>query len=340
MLTVVTIFFLIGCEADPRVTYFNLRRVDDDALGILREMEASDMDFWLGTSFGVSALDLELAPDENYYGVIELVDHADYLVAQVENIASEDFHFVLKMFINYEEVAFRVKGEEDYATEFVFLLESGYEVDIPFTLQLDLSDVDVTYKLTAGIFADPDREVMNEENLDHFWRSGGMVLNNDLILGSRSDLDFERTSNVTILSREEDTSFFAFFVAPEFRRTDYGFLAHPEFTMQARRGEEIELLFYASPFASFDYDLEDYIIIGMLNWQQIPLNGDPFLFIDVGATEFENILDHGRFVLEGIDEVGYYDFVLFLVPHPAYRNSLNNSFPLQLSNRMIIEIVE
>lgn len=344
MLALATVFFLIGCEEDPRVTYLNLRRIENDGgmvYDVFTEFQDSDVEFWIGgNTFGFSGSDLELAYDEDFYGVIEISENTDYLVAHFGSIASEDFYFILKVFINYEEVAFRVKGEEDYATEFVFLLESGYEVDIPFNLQLDLLDGDGIYKLTVAVFIDPNRDILNEDNFIYFQRQEGVALNNDLVLNPEGQIGFEAVPNDPIFSREEDTSFFWFWTAPEFRLNDHGFIAHPEFSIQASRGEEIELLFYASPVASYGYELKDYLIIGLLNWQQVPLNGDPFLFIDVGESEFSQVFDRGRFVLEGIDEVGFHDFIMILIPHPTYRNSLGNSFPRQISNRLVIEIVE
>lgn len=345
MFVLATIFFLISCDQgeDPRVTYFDLRPIDiEHMLETLRQAEADpDMEYWDGSLFGMNALDAKLAPDELFYGVIEIADVTDYLVARVGSTASHDFDFILKVFINYEEVAFRVRGEENYVTEFVFSLESGYRVDIPLVLDLDSSEENVTYKLTAGVFLVDSNQVIHEEN--HHIFSMGFVLNHDLIIGSGSDIYFDPqpSADIIILSREEVTNFVAeIYIAPELKLNEYGNRARPELTMQVRRGEEIELFFDTIHQPPLGYEPENYLFIGLLNGQQVSLNGDPFLFVDFGEHQFNIPTDIGSFMLDGIDEVGYHDFIVVSILNPARRNSLANSFPLFESNRIIIEVVE
>ena len=356
MLVLATIFFLSGCAENEEpgseetrvisdLTYLNLRPIDDiDLIYFLNEFESSvTEEYWFGSSFGVIALDRVLAPDEDFYGVIELTDRTEYLTANFSSIKSHAFYFSFKVFINYEEVAFRVRGEENYATEFLFLLEPGYQVDIPFTLDLELSEENVTYKLIAGMFIVDPNQVIHDENhyiFDDFG-SMGFVLNHDLIIGLGSEINFAPDANITLLSREESIGGGTeILIAPEFKLNEYGFRARPDLTMQVRRGEDIELLFETTPRVSSGYELENYLIIGMLNGQQVLLNGNSFIFVDVGDHEFNRITDNGSFTLDAIDEVGYYDFIMILIPNPAKRNSLANSFPLFVSNRIIIEVIE
>lgn len=334
-----TVFFLMGCTADEQPTFdearVNIEPLDEYHLDTISE---GDIRYFLG----VSTLDLELEPTEDYYGLME-VNGADHpLVANIGNLSTEDLNYVLKVFVNYEEVPFRVLGEDEYVTEFMFFLESGYQMDIPFVVDVSFPDDHYTYKLTAGVFVDPSREVINEENYwEVFSWSQGMVLNSDLILGSGSDIYFELPQQTEPMERQEDTWFVDLIIAQEFTLNEHGFLSPPEFVQQVRRGEDIEFSFYASPLASYGYELENYLIIGMLDWQQIPLNGyHPYLFIDAQDQEFEQLLDYGVFTLEAIDEVGFYDFIAVLIPNPRNPNSLENSYPLMKSNRFVIEVVE
>lgn len=340
LLFIATVFFLTGCETDSRVTYLNLRPAGDNVLAYIEEMEAWGTEMAALHSFGVAAQDLELGETDNFYGVIELSDINDVLVAQVESISTHDFHLVLKVFLNYNEVPFRVNGEESYATEFIFLLEQGYAVDIPFTIDSFYLEHHTTSKLTVGIFSDPLREVINENNHDVFQGRSGLVLNQDLIIGTGGEIQFEAPDVTAIINREEDEQFVDLWIAPDFSLNEYGFLGHPDLHMQVEQGEEINLLFYASPFAAVGYELENYLILGMINWQQVPLNGQPFLWVDTLEHGLEHVSDHGRLTLPAIDEVGYHDFTAILIANPEKENSLANSFPLLISNRLVIEVVE
>jgi len=344
MLIMAAIFFLIGCEngEDSRLMNLNLRSADDDLLHHLTELQLSDMKYWTGYEFGINLPDLELEFDEVAYGVFELVNTTDYLVANFTSIASHDFYFIFKVFINYEEAAFRVKGENKYTSEFLFLLESGYQIDIPFTLELEHLDENETLKLTAGVFLVDSNQVINEENHAVFNDMGfmGMALNHDLIIGSDSEINFEFVPNTKPLGREEATNFIDLLITPELKLNEFGVRARPGLVMQVTRGETTELFFETTPHVPYGYELENYLIIGMLNGQQIPLNGNPFLFVEVNEHAFNHITDHGSFTLEGLDEVGYHDFITLLIVNPENRNSVANSVPLFISNRIIIEVVE
>jgi len=342
IISIASAFFLIGCQTDSRITYLNLRPAGDEILGYIEEFEAFSFGAEMGIahSFGVTAENFEFGSTDDFYGVIEISDTTNKLVAQIGSISTHDFYLILKVFVNYEEVSFRVHGEDAYATEFVFFLERGYQVDIPFTIDSRYLEEDAIYKLTAGVFVDPHRDVINEDNLDFFWGRTGMALNNDLILGFGNNIEFETPPYHELIYRRKDDQFVDLFIAPEFELNEYGVLPPPPLNIQARRGEEIELLFYASPLAALGYELENYLIIGMLDWQQTHLSGHPFLFIDASESEFDYILDHGMLTLNAIDEVGIYDFIAILIPNPSHPNSLTNSVPLRTSNRLVIEIIE
>ena len=333
-------FFLVGCETDSHDN-FNLRPVDEDMLAHMAEIEATGTEFAIGGIYGISALKNEINPYEDFYGVIELEKATDYLVTNIGNASTHDLDYLFKVFLNYEAIPFRVLGEGDYKKNFTFSLERGYQVDIPFTLDFELSGEDSKQKLTVVFIVDPFQEIINEDNHYLFWGRTAFALNNDLIIGSGSNsIQFDVPMDSEIIYRVEDTQFVDLFIAPNFELNEWGFLDIPEFKIQVQRDEEIELLFYASPFAPSGYELENYLIIGLLNWQQVELSGNPFLFINVEKKELENILDHGVLTLDAFDEAGMYDFIAILIPNPSIPNSLTNSFPLAISNRFVIEVIE
>jgi len=339
IILMIVAFFLIGCETDSHDN-FNLRPIDDDMLAHMAEIEADGTEFAIGGIHGVSALKNEINPYEDFYGVIELEKATDYLVTNIGNASTHDLDYLFKIFLNYEAIPFRVSGEDRYEKYFTFSLERGYQIDIPFTLDFAFPNEDSTQKLTVVFIVDPFQEIINEDNHYLFWGRNAFALNNDLIIGSGNSMQFDVPVNSEIISREEDTQFVDLFIAPSFELNEWGFLDVPEFKIQVQRNEEIELLFYASPFAPSGYELENYLIIGLLNWQQVELSGNPFLFINAKENELENILDHGILTLDAIDEVGMYDFIAILIPNPSMPNSINNSFPLSVSNRFVIEVIE
>ena len=330
------VFLLIGCGGNSNLTplpdYYELDDVE--------YLEQFGIEVSIRTSFGVSAADLVLLPDENFYGVIELANTTDPIVADLSNLSTHDVDFILKVFLNYEEVAFRVEDQETYETAYVFHLERGYRLKFEFTLPEFLVSENSTHKLTVAVFPDPNRELLTEENYHWLdWRD--WALNNDLVVGSGGDIHFETPEFLELTSRAENENFIDFFVAPQFELNEWGLTASPELNMQVQRGEDIELLFYTSFRGSTrSIELENYLIIGLLNWQQVPLNGNPFLFVEALEQEFDLVRDHGSFIIDAIDEVGLYDFVVIMVHNPKHFNTIYNFFPLVTSNRLVIEVIE
>jgi len=114
---------------------------------------------------------------DGYYGI----SPQDVLTAGIYN-GSDALDFILKVFYNYEEIPFRVLGAEDYDTEFLFSLEFGYKIDIPFQLDENLDVSDTMSKLTVGVFVAPDRFSMFDDEL--FNADYALALNFEIDYGS------------------------------------------------------------------------------------------------------------------------------------------------------------
>jgi len=336
------LFINIGCESvsevDGRIIYFDLRPVEHEEWPWPSSWYAGEVG--VVASFGISAQDLELAPYEYYYGVIEIERASDLLEASFGNYSTHDFYYLFKIFLNYEAIPFRVLGQEEYGTSFTFFLERGYQVNIPFTIDSEFVNENSTQKLTAVFIVDPLREILNEGNSNLFWGRNAFVLNADLVVGLGGEFQLEIPAYTEILSREEDNQFVDLFVASDFELNEWEFILFPRLMVQTRRGEEIELLFHSSPAKTFDDVLENYLMIGILNGEQIMLNEDPFLLIDASEHEFDYIIDHGSFTIDAIDETGLHDFIIILISNPTLPNSPFTYFPLQSSNRLVFEIIE
>jgi hypothetical protein len=76
----------------------------------------------------------------------------------------------------------------------------------------------------------------------------------------------------------------------------------------------------------------------MLDWHQIPLNEKPYLYVNI-EDDNENIVHHGRFVINVDREPGFYEFVAFIVGNPVNENSETNFYPLETAIRFTIEVI-
>ena len=335
----IVIPLLIGCspnEVNNRENpYLEVVPLPDDALVYIGE---GSFGYWLG----VAPLEFEWDwYEELWNGYLELNSPTNPLIAHISNVSREGSYFVLKMFLNYEEVSFRPLAAAEFETQFTFFLEGGYQADFPFVLDLSTADLEGTSKLTAAVFVDPDRHAISG---DHRWSgfgdASGMVLNYDLFSGTREDIVLdvpytqaaEHREAVTFNTIQINTQF------GDFQTKE--FIHSAEHSLQVRRGKTLELAFFASPFVTDVYELESYIILALLDWQQIPINGQPFLYIHVKDHDFEHVMEHGVLTIEVPDEVGVYDFIAMIIPNPTRRNSFGNYRPMDLSDRFTIEVVE
>ena len=297
-----------------------------------------------GFGFGVDAYQIVHPPGTAVYGRIMMTDVDDYIAIYIEHLAPIDTYFVLKLFINYEEVYFRVRGTSDYVTKFIFPLHGSYEVYIPVALNIDVPNENYTYRLTAAAFADPYSVlVVDEESALSYWREGlAFILDADLVFGSGGEISLTEIPYSASIERREN----AFFAELTINQIFEGFetmeyAGNPGLFIQVNTGEEIKLAFYAHLHPSYGYDMTDYLIVALLDWQQISINNRSYLHVMVdNHHDFNRIVDHGVLTLPAINEPGIYAFTAFMISHPREAISLSNSFPGFPSNRILIEVVE
>ena len=88
---------------------------------------------------------------------INLPTPQDTLYFIVQNPSEEDKNGMLKLFYNYQEILFKVQGRDEYVSELLFQIPSGYELIIPFQLYNGIIQDDVVNSLIVGLFESPEK---------------------------------------------------------------------------------------------------------------------------------------------------------------------------------------
>jgi len=364
LLVAILCLLLVACvtqEDDPYITEVLPPVVTSTPLPASDQIyiEGDSFAVWFGiTELGWINLTFDpndLSGYEPFVGQIDLTYPDDILEATVSNISNSTANFVLKLFLNYEEIPFRVLGEsEDYATEFIFPVDGGYELSIPFVLDSDFLAENGSYKLTAMVFVDPELYAVE---YDHLWSSSfANGVNFDLFIGNGGDLQLSTTYNMLPLDRIESIDGTPLFVWTELEDFDSSRYIHRSNLplVQVLRGEELELPFITSlmgprttavriyPTMEVPPEViaENYVILALLDWQQIKLNGEPYLFVHIEETDFESVSDFGRFTITVPDEPGFYEFIAFIIPNATHGNTFATFVPLSFSYRFTIEVIE
>jgi len=322
--------------------YLKVSPLSQDALWHIEEGSIG------GIGFGVTTLDFDWnwEQDGDWNHEIQLATIEDYLVANLENISVHGHNFVMKVFINYESLPFRVKGEEEFTESFMFSVESGHQIELPFILGLETPENNATYKLTVAIFGDPERYAVEQ---DAHWNAEFQIefatpVSYDLILGSGGNLALSEP-NTKPIARRENQHFRPLQINTNLD-VNYFYTKNssspPPHSLQVSRNEEIELAWFVNTLLSATNNepaiVNSYAIVGLLSWQQISLNGLPFLLVDASNHDFEELVDFGTLTITAPDEVGLYEFIAFLVPNPEA--PMSYFWRHEMSHRITIEVVE
>lgn len=342
-----SVLFLSGCGNDSS----NLETFTNEDHLVMNINEMIDLDITLwdlpvsdfddGISFGIfpgfeNTLD-EVCP-EGCWGSFALNTPQDVLTASVVNAGLEERSFVLKLFYNYEEISFQLLGSEEVYTEFLFSLNADTEVHIPFQLD-DALEISPYYnKLTAVLFMYPEHYV-NFTDQDRIDMTSNLIINFELTYGSNNVALPLISTSEEIHRYSTSTTWFGIYMIDYFESVEpIEDISFPPSLIQGSPGETLELSFIANLSSSTSEALESYVILAVLDWQQINLNGNPYMFILVENEKGEDI-DYGRFTITLPEEPGFYEFKLIGIPNPTNPNNRENYLPQDYSQRITIEVI-
>lgn len=313
------------------------------------ELEVADdeSDFIGGIGLGVWRGDEDIVLDFDSPGAWWMETPQDQLTAYVENVSFNSQNMILKVFYNYEEISFRVVGTEIYATEFLFTLAPFEAVEIPFHLDADLEPSETFSKLTVGAFLAPEQfSALEPELILHH----GRMLNFEINYGEDNGELVLPVLPIAPLRQIEALMFTGLKINLDFDPPAHAAYFPPN-PLEVRTGEQVELGFVAGApdtlvtfeysadeIVEYVYEVEEYLIIVMVNWQQVMVNGGPYIRID--ETGGFGTGQHGRFFIEAPTEPGLYEVVAFLVADPVHRNNQNNFVPLEIASRFTLEVID
>jgi len=262
----------------------------------------------------------------------------DRLNARINNHTPDYWSVILKVFYNYEEVDFRIQGADVYDTEFLFEVRPGYTYEIPFHLDPLIEAGDTFSKLTMVVIFEPDEYAMFNVAPEMSF----MALNFEINYGSDNPPEIEKVAHEIIKKPTWTVGSGGFGLTTSGNLT-YEDTGHPGRPLKALPGERIELDFAANMSGVFTNMIADtyipttdYLIIGLLDFNQVPLSGRPFLWAPID----ENVTHFGSFYFNAPMEPGLYDFTALIVPNPTMQMSWDSFLPLEMSTRFTIEVLE
>lgn len=278
---------------------------------------------------------------ESGFMQINLETPQDIITISGINFCYIDRPFLLKVFYNYEEIPFRIVGVEEYDTGFVFELEAGHDINIPIQLYEGLEVNDYLNVLTIGLFPEPGHHAMNDDG----WTINNMfgsMWNFAVSYGGNEEIDLGITSYVTPTQLEIELGGLNINQDEEEYIMGHGGVFNmPGEFLQVTSGEVVELHFHFNThlFVS-EFGMTEYLLMSMLNWQQIDMNGQPYLLFEARPESSFYVTDRGTFTIVAPEEAGFYEFKTFIVPNPTSIHDELHMWEIIFSFPFTLEVVE
>ncbi|MCL2525756.1 MAG: hypothetical protein FWE46_01700 [Coriobacteriia bacterium] len=279
-------------------------------------------------------IELDIYPGQ-LGGEIVMETLQDQVVVQVKNGSSRRSNLMLIILYNYQMVDFRVSGAEGYSENFLFGLDPQIEVDIPLQIASSVDSDLAGGRLTVALIISPERHAATDSEIR--WDSG-RILNLVVDYGFEDSVQIDHRA----FEKPRESEFLAFSVHPEEEPHKDGVI--PSFgngdTWEVASGDRVELSFFANAHITGLSDVESYLIITMLGWNQLKMSDQPFLFVDNGGRRNDlNSGQFGRFEVVAPEAPGFYEFFALLMPNPFCSNPYYNLYPPERV-RFTVEVIE
>jgi len=249
-------------------------------------------------------------PTEN--GVVYLNKITDNLNVQFANLTEIDREFILKIFYEYEEVAFKADNNNIFQNSYTFTLNAMTSLIIPITLDENLK-FDNSHFLTVAVLTSPNKYAVD---LDMMSDSYGMSITYELV--NRNET---RQINEKPMPQEPieflKNPYQGLMLNVDFTAKDDTQVFFPPKQLKIKSGETVRLAYRAGNYENTD----DVLFIVILNWQQQRINDDkPFIhilnkpeYLGYGVIEFTAPLEKGKYEITG-----------FIDRHPFELRSASN----------------
>lgn len=266
-------------------------------------------------------LQVENGTDLTTDGVVFLEKANDDLYVQFTNRSQMDSEFVLKLFLDYSEVDFFVEGVS--YSEYEFQLDNGAGVQIPIQIDSQI-DLQTSHMLTVGVFAAPNKYA---SDLDLMSNSYGMVATFEIVSpgGSRTcDVQTQFEEPAKFLKSQ----FGGVMLNEDFAAEDTDQVLYPPKEVTLSPGEK----------KSFAYRIGNYsgevLLIVLVDWKQIPLNGADYLAIE----NKPGYMGFGQVEITAPMEKGKYEVAAFAVEAPFEPRSVENFFSHDTAYRFTLSV--
>lgn len=224
-------------------------------------------------------------------GVVYLNTISDNLNVQFANLTNTDSEYILKLFLDYKEIQFKLNGE--LVNSHTFQTRAGESYVFPINID-SVIELNNSHILTVAVLTAPQKHAKASNLMSN---SYGVVLSYELAP--------ESGNREIVLSETVDEpleylkiNYQGLMLNSDFERTENTIVQFPSKDYAVTPGDKIELAYRAGNYDS----AEDLLIIVLLDWQQQSINDADYIYIrnipgyiSFGTLEFTVPLKPGEY---------------------------------------------
>ena len=273
-----------------------------------------------GYYFNVFTDDVKKINEEE--GIIKISSLNDPLYAEIEN-AGKYREFVLKVYVDYEEVTIKINGQS--YNSFYFSLNDKSLKQISFFLPNDI-DESKRHKLTVFLISGAN---INAGNLSENLTNSYSIALDYLLIFEDSDSFIDLDDEYTSIEMLNNKSYQGLLFNIDYSKGESNRLPPKEITIES--GEELKLAYRVGGYEDTEY----YAIILMINWNAVEIDNQFYKLVKTDKGK----VGYGEFFLQIPLNEGRYEVTGWVIPNPFNENKLN-LFPLDSSYRFTINVVK
>lgn len=277
-----------------------------------------------GAGYGMQVNKKNSKENSQKNGQITMKTPQDQLEVEFKNRGNSG-KYILKVFYDYEEIKFKAGEKEEYSTSYIFELESMKSIKIPFKLQEEINNDRNSHKMTIGIYASPEK---NAKTLKEMTNIFGATLDYELLFnksGGKISLKQKKYKPMKLL----DIEYQGLMINNDFKHSDKD-AKYPPQSIKVSKGEKVKLAYRAGKYEN----VEDYLILSMLDWKQVKMDGKPYKLLNIGPSK----MGYGTFYFTAPKKPGLYEFTSFIILDPTKNKSENNFALSESAYRFTIEV--
>lgn len=279
--------------------------------------------------YGLDVDNVNSTEETEKKGLLILSNLKDVINVKINNVG-RDREFVLKVFYDYNEIPFKVEGEEEFKNEHFFNLSDNYQADLPIHLPSSIKPDQKAHKLLFFLYPGPN---IHEKDIKARTAHSNMVLNYDVLFNlNQNNPQFNEDNEYEKPLEQFDVQYQGIVINQDLKNEgkDLSLVKYPPYNLKVKKDEDLTLAYTLGGYA----DTTKFLMVLTIDWKQWNIDNKPYKLLNIKESK----LGHGTFTIKTPTKPGLYEVTAYLVKDPFKLNNEDSFVPIDNSFRFTLEI--